>query len=153
VVSQAGAGLTVLHGQGSIHRDLEPANLLLRTDGPGTRVMVADLGVDERPDVHALAAVSYQLLTAAVAHTGALADLAHLQPPASPSDLADLPQGVDDVVLRGLAPNREKRWPDVRSFVNALQATAPERAHTLLISPRTTAEARPATRPRRGRAC
>jgi serine/threonine protein kinase len=165
VVTQAGAGLSVLHEQGSIHRDIKPANLLLRTDGPGTRVMVADLGVakamlhasglthvvgtpaymapeqatgggvDERADVYALAAVSYQLLTGRVAHTGSITDLAHLEPPAPPSELADLPPGVDDVVLRGLAPDREERWPDVRSFVNALQATAPERAHTLLVSP------------------
>jgi serine/threonine protein kinase len=165
VVTQAGAGLSVLHEQGSIHRDIKPANLLLRTDGPGTRVMVADLGVakamlhasglthvvgtpaymapeqatgggvDERADVYALAAVSYQLLTGRVAHTGSITDLAHLEPPAPPSQLADLAPEVDDVVLRGLAPDREARWPDVRSFVNALQATAPERAHTLLVSP------------------
>jgi serine/threonine protein kinase len=165
VVTQAGAGLTVLHGQGSIHRDIKPANLLLRTDGPGTRVMVADLGVakamlhssglthvvgtpaymapeqatgggvDERADVYALAAVTYQLLTGEVAHAGSLADLAHLEPPAPPSELADLPPEVDDIVLRGLAPDRDERWPDVRSFVNALQATAPEQPHTLLISP------------------
>jgi serine/threonine protein kinase len=165
VVTQAGAGLSVLHGQGSIHRDIKPANLLLRTDGPGTRVMVADLGVakamlhasglthvvgtpaymapeqatgggvDERADVYALAAVSYHLLTGRVAHAGSIADLAHLEPPAPPSELSDLPPEVDDVILRGLAPDREERWPDVRSFASALQATAPERAHTLLISP------------------
>ena len=165
IVTQAGAGLTVLHAQGSIHRDIKPANLLLRTDGPGTRVMVADLGVakamlhssglthvvgtpaymapeqatgggvDERADVYALAAVTYQLLTGDVAHAGSIPDLAHLEPPAPPSELADLPPELDDVVLQGLAPDREDRWPDVRSFVNALQATAPEQAHTLLISP------------------
>jgi eukaryotic-like serine/threonine-protein kinase len=165
VVSQAGAGLSVLHAQGSIHRDIKPANLLLRTDGPGTRVMVADLGVakamlhasglthvvgtpaymapeqatgggvDARADVYALAAVSYHLLTGRLAHTGTIADLAHLEPPAPPSELADVPPSVDEVVLGGLAPDREERWPDVRSFVSALQATAPDRAHTLLVSP------------------
>jgi eukaryotic-like serine/threonine-protein kinase len=165
VVTQAGAGLAVLHAQGSIHRDIKPANLLLRTDGPGTRVMVADLGVakamlhasglthvvgtpaymapeqatgggvDARADVYALAAVSYHLLTGSVAHSGTIADLAHLEPPAPPSELAELPAGVDEVVLRGLSPDRRERWPDVRSFVNALQATAPERAHTQLVSP------------------
>jgi serine/threonine protein kinase len=165
VVTQAGAGLSVLHAQGSIHRDIKPANLLLRTDGPGTRVMVADLGVakamlhasglthvvgtpaymapeqalgggvDERADVYALAAVTYQLLTGKLAHTGTIAELAHLEPPAPPTSLVELPPEVDEVVLRGLAPDREDRWPDVRSFVNAFQATAPERAHTLLVSP------------------
>jgi serine/threonine protein kinase len=165
IVTQAGAGLSVLHAQGTIHRDVKPANLLLRTDGPGTRVMVADLGVakammhasglthvvgtpaymapeqatgggvDARADVYALAAVSYHLLTGRLAHSGTVAELAHLEPPPPPSELADVPPALDDVVLRGLAPDRDGRWPDVRSFVNAFQAMAPDRASTLLVSP------------------
>jgi serine/threonine protein kinase len=165
VVAQAGAGLAVLHGQGTIHRDVKPANLLLRTDGAGTRVMVADLGVakammhasglthvvgtpaymapeqatgggvDARADVYALAAVTYHLLTGRVAHSGTIADLAQLEPPTLPSELAELPDGLDDVVLRGLAPERDDRWPDVSSFVRAFQSMAPERASTLLVSP------------------
>ncbi len=165
IVTQAGAGLSVLHAQGTIHRDVKPANLLLRTDGAGTRVMVADLGVakamlhasglthvvgtpaymapeqatgggvDARADVYALAAVSYHLLTGHLAYSGTVAGLAHLEPPPPPSELADLPPGLDAVVLRGLDPHRDERWPDVRSFVNAFQAMAPERASTLLVSP------------------
>jgi serine/threonine protein kinase len=165
LVSQAGAGLAVLHAQGSIHRDLKPANLLLRSDGSGQRLMVADLGVakamvhasglthvvgtpaymapeqatggglDERADVYALAAVTYQMLTGRHAHEGSIADLARLQPPTAPSLLATLPGAVDEVVLRGLARNREERWPTVRAYVNALQALSPESGHTLLVSP------------------
>lgn len=46
LVSQAGAGLDVLHRQGVIHRDIKPQNLLLRSrDDGGVRVLVADLGV------------------------------------------------------------------------------------------------------------
>jgi serine/threonine protein kinase len=165
LVSQAGAGLAVLHAQGSIHRDLKPANLLLRTDGSGQRLMVADLGVakamlhasglthvvgtpaymapeqatgggvDERADVYALAAVTYQLLTGRYAHEGTIAELAHLELPPAPSQLADLPDSIDDVVLRALARDRDDRWPTVRAFVNALQAATPGSGHTLLVSP------------------
>jgi serine/threonine protein kinase len=166
VVTQAGAGLAVLHAQGSIHRDIKPANLLLRSDGPGERVMVADLGVakamlhasglthvvgtpaymapeqatgggvDERADVYALAAVTYHLLTGRVAHTGSITDLAGLQLPPAPSEVVDtLPPEVDGVVLRGLEPDRQHRWPDVRGFVNALQAVAPGAGRTILVSP------------------
>ncbi len=165
LVSQAGAGLAVLHAQGSIHRDLKPANLLLRTDGEGQRLMVADLGVakamlhasglthvvgtpaymapeqatgggvDERADVYALAAVTYQMLTGRHAHEGSITDLAHLRQPPAPSELAGLPATVDDVVLRGLAPDREDRWPTVRAYVNAMQAVTPGSGRTLLVSP------------------
>jgi serine/threonine protein kinase len=165
LVSQAGAGLAVLHAQGSIHRDIKPANLLLRSDGSGQRLMVADLGVakamlhasglthvvgtpaymapeqatgggvDERADVYALAAVTYQLLTGQIAHSGTIAELAQLQSPPPPSELAELPASVDEVVLRGLAPDREDRWPSVRAFVNAFQAVTPGSERTLLVSP------------------
>ena len=165
LVTQAGAGLAVLHHHGTIHRDIKPANLLLRGDGDGVRLMVADLGVakamlhasglthvvgtpaymapeqavglgvDERADVYALAAVTYQLLTGRVAHTGTISDLATLEPPPPPTELADLPPAVDDLVLRGLAPDPEDRWPSVRAYVNALQTLTPSSERTLLVSP------------------
>jgi eukaryotic-like serine/threonine-protein kinase len=168
LVSQAGAGLTVLHAQGSIHRDLKPANLLLRSegsDGSGQRLMVSDLGVakamlhasglthvvgtpaymapeqatgggvDERADVYALAAVTYHMLTGRYAHEGSIADLARAELPVAPSQLAPLPSAVDDVVLRGLAGDRDERWPNVRAYVAALEAVAAGSGHTLLVSP------------------
>jgi serine/threonine protein kinase len=165
LVSQAVAGLVVLHHHGSIHRDIKPANLLLRTEGDRVRLMVADLGVakamlhasglthvvgtpaymapeqavglgvDERADVYALAAVTYHALTGRVAHGGSIADLATLQPPTPPSELTDLPPEVDEIVLRGLAPDPEERWPNVRSFGRALQAVAPTADGTLIVSP------------------
>jgi len=46
LVTQAGAGLAVLHEHGVVHRDIKPQNLLLRSGGSaGERLMVADLGV------------------------------------------------------------------------------------------------------------
>jgi serine/threonine protein kinase len=165
LVTQAGAGLVVLHHHGSIHRDIKPANLLLRSDGDEVRLMVADLGVakailhasglthvvgtpaymapeqavglgvDQRADVYALAAVTYQMLTGRVAHTGTIADLANLRRPPAPSELADLPPAVDEIVLRGLDPDPADRWPTIRAFVNALQPLVPSAERTLLVSP------------------
>ena len=165
LVIQAGAGLTVLHDLGVVHRDIKPANLLLRSNGASTRLMVADLGVakamlhasglthvvgtpaymapeqalgggiDQRADVYALAAVTYHALTGHVAHTGSIPDLASASLPPAPSTLADLSPAVDDVVLRGLSPDREDRYADVRGFVAAVAGLVTSDAHTLLVSP------------------
>ncbi|WP_309649002.1 serine/threonine-protein kinase [Nocardioides sp.] len=159
MVRQAGAGLSVLHEHGVVHRDIKPQNLLVRSGGSaGDRILVADLGVakamlhasgltqvvgtpsymapeqatgigvDVRADVHALAAVTYQLLTGRLVRTGTLGELVHATLPPAPSSLADLPSAVDDVLLRALEPDPEDRWPDVASYVAALRAAVPAAA-------------------------
>ncbi len=119
LVAQAGAGLSVLHDLGIVHRDVKPQNLLLRSSRDGTRVLVADLGVakamlhasgltqvvgspaymapeqvsgtgiDRRADVHALAAVAYRLLTGRLARSTTLSDLLGASLPVPPSSVAD----------------------------------------------------------------
>ena len=117
MVADLGVAKAMLHASGLTHVVGTPAYMAPEQATGG--------GIDERADVYALAAVTYQLLTGRVAHAGSLADLASLQLPPPPSELADLPPGVDEIVLRGLEPDREERWADVRSFVNALPGGRP----------------------------
>lgn len=80
-------------------------------------------GVDTRADVHALAAVAYQLLTGRQAREVSIPELAHAGLPASPSrHEPSLTPEVDAVLLRALDPSPEARWPDVDSFVAALRS-------------------------------
>ena len=75
--------------------------------------------------------MTYQLLTGRVAHSGTIADLAQLEPPPPPSELADAPAGVDDVVLRGLGPTARSAGPTSGRSSSAFQAAAPGRARAL----------------------
>ncbi len=81
-------------------------------------------GVDERADVHGLAAVAYHLLTGHVARDGGPAALTHATLPPAPSVFLPVSAEVDRAILRGLEPDREDRWPDVGSFVMALNEAA-----------------------------
>ena len=96
-------------------------------------------GVDARADVHALGAVAYQMLTGRLVREGGLGDLIDARLPAPPSRVAPLPPAVDDVLLRAIDPDRERRWPDVTSFARELRrALLPEGAGvsgTVLRSP------------------
>lgn len=74
-------------------------------------------GLDIRADVHALAAVAYQMLTARLVREGGIADLMEATVPPPPSTIAAVPGRVDQVLERALQPDRELRYPDVRSFV------------------------------------
>jgi serine/threonine protein kinase len=102
-------------------------------------------GVDERADVHGLAAVAYHMLTGHLARNGGVSDITHARLPPAPSAFVPVSPEVDTAVLRGLEPDREERWPDVLSFVAALGvATAADAPATLDDRPRTPQPTSPA---------
>jgi serine/threonine protein kinase len=90
-------------------------------------------GIDERADVHGLAAVAYHLLTGHVARSGGVRDLTTAKLPPPPSAFVEVSPDVDEAIMRGLEPDRDDRWPDIASFVEALTAAAPEAVPTTTV--------------------
>ncbi|HYJ27563.1 MAG TPA: serine/threonine-protein kinase [Nocardioides sp.] len=75
-------------------------------------------GLDARADQFSLAALSYHLLTGRQPY--AHASLAAAENPAPPAPMEIDNPAAEEVVLRGLAKDREDRFPDVAAFTSAL---------------------------------
>jgi eukaryotic-like serine/threonine-protein kinase len=83
--------------------------------------------LDPRADLYALAAVTYAALAGKPPY-GATTLAAVLTVDGPPDSLRtvrdDIPVEVDEVIRRGLSQDREQRWPDVRSYAEALRTAA-----------------------------
>lgn len=83
-------------------------------------------GLDVRADVHALGAVAYVLVTGRLPRLDGFAGLVDGEEVPAPSSVADVPARLDRPLLRALAREPEDRWPDVASFVAALDGSQEE---------------------------
>ena len=146
-------GLAVLHEVGVIHRDVNPANVLLRSGraGVGDRVLVADLGLAKAaaqgsgvtqtvgtpgymaPEQASGEGISKRTDVYAVGAllwhllTGAAPVAGEPLPPVSP---VDLPAPVGAVLRQALARRPEDRFPSAGALADALDAAAIELART-----------------------
>jgi len=92
---------------------------------------LADAPLDHRSDLYSLAAVIYEMVTgkppfdSETAHGYVLKRLS--QAPLSMVGRTPgvmVPKSLEEVVMRGLARNREERWPDALAFLQALVRVA-----------------------------
>ena len=106
--------------------------------------------IDARADQYSLAALAYLLLTGRPPHRHAT--LAAAANPGEPDPMSTpewpVPPAVEDVVRRGLAADRDERWPDVAAFTAAL-AQAAGSGPGAVGAPRVLPD-RPAAHPARG---
>ena len=135
------AGLEFIYSQGTVHANLKPTNIMLNDQ---RQPLLADFGmasqvygpmtaytspeqtqggvVDQRTDVYALGVLLYELLTGGTPPAGTTVNLRSLRP--------DVPQSVEQVILKAMAPNPEQRFQTPRQFgsalSNALQPAAPQ---------------------------
>ncbi|TCC04393.1 serine/threonine-protein kinase [Kribbella soli] len=80
--------------------------------------------LDHRADLYSLGAVAYAAFTGqaphGVASLGAVMQI-EAPPPSMTTLREDVTDAIDVVVRRALEPDRDKRWPDLDSFLNALR--------------------------------
>ncbi|BCJ43787.1 serine/threonine protein kinase [Actinoplanes ianthinogenes] len=76
-------------------------------------------GLDVRVDVHAIGALTYEMLTGKPPRPGAVTPPSKLRPGVS--------KQIDRAVLRALDPDRERRWPTAAAFAEALSISPSRR--------------------------
>ncbi len=179
IVKQICSGLAFLHANGLVHRDVKPQNVFLGVGGrviildlgvvrdqanPGLTRPGAMVGtpyymspeqilgvedIDQRTDVYALAAVTFELLTGRPPYLGnnnfeVLYGHKNTPPPDATALVKTVPRSVSQVLIQGLSKRRDERHDSVTELVTDLEAAAGARkidlARAFDVAPALTAQ-------------
>ena len=151
--------LEFMHHTGAMHRDIKPANIFLEFTPAGWHPYIADLGlaknprfdtdlpalerfegtieyaapdlkkwedIDHQTDIYGLAVIAYEMLLGVIpfnVHNAGefLPEPRTLQP--------EFPQNVQRVLMRGLQPEKEKRFKTVKGFIYDYEAAVMNLPH------------------------
>ncbi|MEM8993614.1 MAG: serine/threonine-protein kinase, partial [Acidobacteriota bacterium] len=143
--------LSAAHGQQLMHGGLKPENVLVETAGGAVRVMDFGLHApvrpgaevpspaylapeqlegrepDSRADFFSYGVLVYHLLTGKLPYPGASVGevrqrIATEQPAPPTSVVAEIPQALEALILKCLAPNPDQRFSSITELVDALDA-------------------------------
>jgi len=107
----------------------------LNSSGPGTPAYMAPERIDPRTfgesrpatDLYSVGVILYQLLSDGLPFRGTITEIfnGHLSRPVDLSRLGeDISPGLQDIIAKALAKNPKERFPDARSFTEALDREA-----------------------------
>lgn len=121
------AGEIAMLGDLGLGKSLETVSQLTMPGGTPAYVapeQVMGDRLDQRADLYSLGAVAYAAFTGQAPHgvisLGAVMRI-DAPPPSMTTLRADVSDAIDVVVRRALEPDRDKRWPDLDSFLTALR--------------------------------
>ncbi|TCN39084.1 serine/threonine protein kinase [Kribbella orskensis] len=121
------AGDRAMLGDLGLGKSLETVSQLTMPGGTPAYVapeQVMGDRLDQRADLYSLGAVAYAAFTGQAPHgvisLGAVMRI-DAPPPSMTTLRADVSDAIDVVVRRALEPDRDKRWPDLDSFLTALR--------------------------------
>ncbi len=155
IIEQVLLTLDYAHGQGVVHRDVKPANLMISGQDHVTLVdfglafllsepgltstgvlfgtplylapeMAGDDDVDGRADLYSASLVLFEMLAGSPPFPPAppaelISQHLHASRPVLSESKPDLPAGLDPVLQKAMARDRNDRYPDGASFLLALR--------------------------------
>ncbi|MBV9688257.1 MAG: protein kinase, partial [Ktedonobacteraceae bacterium] len=151
-LKQTAAALDYAHGQGVLHKNMRPENMLLNASN---EILLRDFAIDAlmqsrqkrkevetiiytapeqirgkvypTSDQYALAVIVYEWLSGSPPFQGSYFEIAnqHVNTPPQPlrQKVAGISVDVDEIVLKALAKQPGQRFANVMAFVNALEQT------------------------------